>query len=210
MIKAIIFDMDGVHIEAKEWHYEALNRELNPFGYEINRFDHLTRYDGLPTRQKLKMLTVERGLPEGLHEFINEMKQAYTMEIVHARCKPQFVQEYALSKLKAKGFKLAVASNSIRTTVEVIMHKSRLDGYLDLKLSNEDVTQPKPDPEIFSKAIETLGQSPSEVLIIEDNDHGIKAAEASGAHVLRVETVEDVSFENIMSTLSRIETGGNQ
>ena len=90
------------------------------------------------------------------------------------------------------------------------MQKSRLDGYLDFKLSNEDVTQPKPDPEIFSKAIETLGQSPSEVLIIEDNDHGIKAAEASGAHVLRVETVEDVSFENIMSTLSRIETGGNQ
>ncbi|WP_244574490.1 HAD hydrolase-like protein [Cohaesibacter sp. ES.047] len=74
-IKAIIFDMDGVLIEAKDWHYEALNRALLLFGYEISRFDHLTTYDGLPTRKKLEMLSAERNLPRSLHSFINEMKQ---------------------------------------------------------------------------------------------------------------------------------------
>ena len=90
-IKAIVFDMDGVLIEAKDWHYEALNRALRLFGYEISRYDHLITYDGLPTAKKLEMLSIEKGLPQGLHKFINEMKQRYTIEIVNAKCKPMFI-----------------------------------------------------------------------------------------------------------------------
>ncbi len=52
MIKAVVFDMDGVLIDAREWHYEALNRALGLFGYEITRYDHLSTYDGLPTRMQ--------------------------------------------------------------------------------------------------------------------------------------------------------------
>ena len=102
MIKAVVFDMDGVLIEAKNWHYEALNKSLRLFGHEISKVDHLTTYDGLPTWKKLEMLSIERGLPVELHEFINEMKQLYTMEIVHTQCKPRFVHEYALLKLDDK------------------------------------------------------------------------------------------------------------
>ena len=73
MIKAIIFDMDGVLIDAKDWHYEALNKALHLFGFGINRYDHLTMYDGLPTKKKLDMLSVQNGLPKKLHYFINEI-----------------------------------------------------------------------------------------------------------------------------------------
>ncbi len=204
MIKAVIFDMDGVLIEAKDWHYEALNKALNLFGYAISRHDHLTMYDGLPTSRKLNMLSVERELPAELHSFINEMKQIYTMEIVYAQCKPTFVHQYALSSLKSRGYKLAVASNSIRNTVEVMMEKARLDQYLDLKLSNEDVEYPKPAPDIYTKAIHTLGLSPDECLIVEDNENGIRAAQASGAHVLVVDNVGDVNLENITSRIDEI------
>ena len=62
-IKAIVFDMDGVLIEAKDWHYEALNRALSMFGHKISRYDHLVSYNGLPTRRKLEMLSLEQGLP---------------------------------------------------------------------------------------------------------------------------------------------------
>ena len=96
-IKAVIFDMDGVLIDARDWHYEALNRALGLFGYQISRFEHLVTYDGLPTRTKLRMLSLERGLPEGLHSFIDEMKQSYTIETTFARCKPRFDHQYALS-----------------------------------------------------------------------------------------------------------------
>lgn len=204
MIKAVIFDMDGVLIEAKDWHHDALNRALRLFGYEISRYDHLTTYDGLPTSKKLKMLSVMGGLPEELHGFINEMKQRYTIEIVHTHCKPTFNHEYALSSLKAKGYKLAVASNSVRATVELMMEKSDLARYLDLMLSNEDVSKAKPDPEIYNKAIEILGLDPDDCLIVEDNPNGVQAALASGAHVLQVKEVHDVTLDNILRKIASI------
>src|ERR1043166_6712301 len=125
-IRAIIFDMDGVLIDAREWHYEALNRALALFGYTISRMEHLTTFDGLPTSRKLEMLSLARGLPRGLHTFINQLMQQYTTELIHQRCKPVFAHEYALSKLHEAGYKLAVASNSIRSTVELMMEKSNL------------------------------------------------------------------------------------
>jgi HAD superfamily hydrolase (TIGR01509 family) len=204
MIKAVVFDMDGVLIDAKEWHYDALNEALRLFGLEISRADHLTTFDGLPTRRKLEMLTVTEGLPAELHGFINALKQSYTMEIVNARCRPTFVHEYALARLKARGLKLAVASNSVRNSVTGMMERSRLDRYLDIQLSNEDVSKAKPDPEIYIKAMERLGVAPHETLIVEDNDHGIRAARASGAHVLVVKTVEDVNLANIDRRIAEI------
>lgn len=207
MIKAVIFDMDGVLIEAKDWHYDALNRALQLFGFEINRYQHLTTYDGLPTSKKLEMLSMESTLPRELHKFINEMKQEYTMEIVHAKCRPSFVHEFALSRLKGMDYKLAVASNSIRKTVEVMMEKAKLSPYLDLMLSNEDVTQAKPHPEIYTKAINHFGLDPKECLIVEDNDNGIRAATAAGAHVLPVTEVSDVNIENILARINAINAG---
>jgi beta-phosphoglucomutase-like phosphatase (HAD superfamily) len=204
-IKAIIFDMDGVLIDAKDWHYEALNKALALFGFSISRYDHLVTYDGLPTKKKLEMLTLERGLPKGLHQFINELKQIYTMEMIFQKCKPVFYHEYALSRLKAEGYRLAVASNSIRQTVELMMEKSNLARYMDLMLSNQDVSKPKPDPEIYNTAIARLGLKPEECLIVEDNQNGIKAAQASGANVMIVSSVEDVNYTNIKATIKKFE-----
>jgi len=204
-IKAVIFDMDGVLIEAKEWHYEALNKALNLFGFTISRYDHLVTYDGLPTRKKLEMLSMERGLPVGLHRFINRMKQVYTTEYIFNKCKPVFYHEYALSHLKNRGYKLAVASNSIRQTVDLMMEKSNLNPYLDITLSNEDVTKSKPDPEIYLTAINKLGLKTEECLIIEDNENGIKAAKASGANLLIVKSVEEVNLTNIINRITEIE-----
>lgn len=202
MITAVIFDMDGVLIEAKDWHYEALNRALRLFGCEINRYDHLTTFDGLPTRTKLQILSKERYLPEVLHDFINDMKQRYTMEIVRAKCKPCFNHQYALAKLRTKGFRLAVASNSTRNTIEVMMQLAELQQFLEFTISNQDVQKPKPDPEMYNMAIKRLGINPNECLIVEDNENGIKAARASGAHVLEVKDVNDVTWANISKKIA--------
>ena len=204
-IKAIIFDMDGVLIEAKEWHYQALNQALSLFGMEISRYDHIATYDGLPTKKKLEMLSKECGLPVELHEFINEMKQQYTMEIIHAECKPRFLQEFALSRLKQNGYLLAVASNSIRNTVQTMMELSALDSYLEFYLSSQDVLVGKPNPDIYNKAIKKLDLSPSECLIVEDNERGIRAAKESGAMLMEVTEVDEVNYQNIMSHIKYFE-----
>lgn len=204
-IKAILFDMDGVLIEAKDWHYDALNRALAHFGYTISRESHLSTFDGLPTRDKLKMLSTARGLPQGLHGFMNALKQTYTQEISAQRCKPVFNHQYALSKLKAEGYRLAVCSNSVRQSVETMMKLSALAPYLDLMVSNEDVTKGKPDPEMYLKAMKTLEVAPEDCLILEDNDHGIQAAIASGGHLMKIGVPDDVTYHAIKARVSEVE-----
>lgn len=204
-IRAVIFDMDGVLIDAREWHYEALNRALGIFGCQISKHEHLATYDGLPTRRKLEILTLERGFPPALHAFINELKQMFTMEIVVSKCNPVFQHEYLLSRLKDEGFRLGVASNAIRDSVLAMMERSSLLQYMDIVLSNEDVKKPKPDPEIYIRAMEGLGLSPLECLIVEDNENGIKAAQASHAHVMIVKNPDDVSYASVKGYIREIE-----
>jgi beta-phosphoglucomutase len=206
MIKAILFDMDGVLIDAKEWHYEALNKALSLFGMEISRYDHLVTFDGLPTKKKLEMLTLERGFPKSLHSLVNDLKQEYTFEIIYAKCRPVFHHQYALAKLKTDGYRMACCSNSIRKTVEMMMQKAKLMEYIEFFLSNQDVKNGKPDPEMYINAIKKMKLKPQEVLIVEDNEHGIKAAKASGGHLLKVDVVADVNYYNIIKRIKEIES----
>jgi beta-phosphoglucomutase-like phosphatase (HAD superfamily) len=202
--------MDGVLIEAKDWHYEAFNKALGLFGYEITRSEHLTSYDGLPTKAKLKKLTLEKGLPEILHHFIDEMKQQYTSLMILNFCRPRFNHEYALSKLKAEGYRMVVGSNSIRVTIEMMMNQAKLSQYFEFMLSNQDVLKSKPDPEMYLTAMKRLNLKPEECLIVEDNDNGIKAAIASGGHLLKVNTVDDVTYDTIKKRIVEIERCGEK
>ena len=204
VIKAIIFDMDGVLINAKEWHFEALNKALSFFGKEISRYDHLVTFDGLPTKKKLEMLSMENNFPYGLHEFVNELKQEYTMQIIYANCKPRFDHQYALSRLKNEGYRLVVCSNSVRNTVDIMMQKAGLSQYLDFFLSNQDVEKGKPSPDIYLKAFEKLQLLPEECLVLEDNENGIKAALSSGANLLKIREVSDVTYWNIIKKINDI------
>ena len=205
IIKAGIFDMEGVLIDAKDWHYEALNMALRTFGLEISRHDHLTTYDGLSTKHKLEMLSQIYHLPKSLHGFINDLKQSFTMDMVQQLCKPTFIHQYALSHLKLDGYKLAVASNSVRDSVDTMMRKANLMQYLEFYLSNQDVSKSKPDPEIYDTAIKKLGLFPEECVVVEDNENGIKAARGANANVLVVEDVTDVTYQRIKQFIAEVE-----
>ena len=198
-IKAILFDMDGVLIDAKEWHYEALNRALCLFGFEISKYDHIKTYDGLPTKKKLEMLTLVRGLPIELHNFINDLKQQYTIDEVYQKCKPTFIHEYALARLNKEGFQLGVCSNSVRKTVEIMLEKAMIINNFHAIFSNQDVQEVKPNPEIYIKCMGKLGVKPNETLILEDNEYGIKAALDSGAHLMQIKNVHEVTYSKIIN-----------
>lgn len=200
-IKAILFDLDGVLVDATEWHYEALNRALALFGYTISRYEHLTTYNGLPTRRKLEMLSVEKGFPRGLHSLVNKIKQKYTREEILKRCTPVFEKEFMVHQLKRDGFKLAVCSNSIRESVELMLQGSGIFDLFDCILSNEDVRQAKPDPEIYLAACQRLGIQPGEAVIVEDAPHGIEAARRSGGVLCEVAGFNEVDYARVRKTL---------
>jgi len=206
-IKAIIFDMDGVLIDAREWHFLALNKSLKIFGLEISKYDHLVTYDGLPTKKKLDMLTLDGRLPKGLHSLVAELKQRHTVSYALENLAPNFVHKYALSRLKNDGYLTAVCSNSIRSTVELFLSRAGLVDYIDFYLSNEDVDYPKPNSQMYDFAIKRFGISPSECLIFEDNENGIKAARDSGANVYEVKDISDINHENLMAVIKRLELG---
>jgi beta-phosphoglucomutase-like phosphatase (HAD superfamily) len=206
-ISCIFFDLDGVLVDATEWHYVALNRALGLFGFDITRYEHLSSYNGLPTRQKLRMLSVEKGLPEPIHDLLNRLKQIYTRDEILTRCRPVFEKDYMLHRLKREGYRLACWSNSIRETIELMIRESGLDACFEFLVSNQDVTRPKPDPEIYLTAIARMGVTPAEVLVVEDAPHGVEAARRSGAHVCEVRGFGDVDYFRVRAALDRVERG---
>ncbi len=204
MIKAIIFDLDGVIVDATEWHYIALNRALSLFGYTITRQEHQNLYNGLPTSVKLEMLSQRKQLPNILHDFIHELKQKYTRQSIETSCAPDISVSAMLRHLKVQGYKLALASNAIRATVDSILNKMAIKQYFDITFSNEDVKKTKPDPEIYFKCMNFLNVKPSECVIVEDSMPGIQAARLSGAHVLIVSGTEEVNIENLLSYIKKL------
>ena len=185
-------------------HYNALNRALDHFGYNISLESHLSTFDGLPTKKKLDILTASLGLPKGLHSFLNDLKQVYTIEITHQCCKPSFNHQYALSQLKREGYKIGVCSNSIRNTIETMMKLSSLDSYLDV-LFQQDVAEAT--DQMYLKAMNILDVSSDECLILEDNEHGMIAARASGGHLMKIGVPDNVTYQSIKSTISQINHG---
>jgi beta-phosphoglucomutase len=209
-IKAVIFDMDGVLIDAKDWHYEALNLALLDFGINaISLKDHLTIFDGLSTDQKLSKLLKDNSNIESLKQKINDLKQKYTYEIAKEKLQPNHIHIDLLKKLQQEGYKMAVCSNSIRKTVEIFIRDAQLLEYMDFMLSNEDVKNKKPHPDIYIEAMKKLNLEPCECLILEDNFNGIKAARDSKANVLEIKDILEVNYQNVKNKIKEIENVKN-
>ena len=206
-IKLIIFDLDGVLVEAKTIHFDALNEALGS-DYAIEWNEHLSTYDGLKTQQKLDMLTLRKSLPVNKHKQIWEDKQKYTLEALR-ELKQSNVLINTMSNLVNDGYKLAVCSNSIRKTVLTVLSKLGVIEYIDLILSNEDVKNSKPHPEMYWKGMSMMSCLPEETLIVEDSPYGLLAASRSKSHILRVNNPNDVTYSNVIIKLNKIQLGNN-
>ena len=205
MIKFVIFDLDGVLVEAKEIHYEALNEALGE-KYMITWDEHLSRYDGLKTSQKLEMLTKDKGLPINLYEEVWINKQKLTIDKLRSLSQSEQLIE-CMTSLTNDGYKIAVCSNSIRKTVLTVLSKLGIIEYVDLIISNEDVKNSKPHPEMYWKAISMMSFLPEQTLIVEDSPYGLLAASRSKSHILRVKSPTEVSYFNIIKKINEIKMG---
>jgi HAD superfamily hydrolase (TIGR01509 family) len=209
MFKLVIFDLDGVLVEAKQIHYETLNsailRVTNNNDMVISWEEHLSLYDGRKTNEKLELLSERKSLSRDLHKQIWEEKQKLTLEAL-ATLPPDTRLQTIFHKLKEQKYIIACCSNSIRRSVLTMLSKLGLIEFMDLIISNEDVKNSKPHPEMYWKAMSMMGVLPEETLIVEDSPPGLLAATRSRAHILRVNNPKDLTEEKIFSKLKESKT----
>jgi len=192
--KTILFDLDGVLVDACEWHYEALNIALEEIlSIKISRYQHKNMFNGLPTRKKLQIL----GLKPELIETINTRKQEITSKIIDEKCVPDKKHLQLLSRLADEGFKIGCVSNSIRSSIVRMLEATDQLYYMDFIVSNESVLQNKPFPDCYNFAMNRLGSDPGHTIIVEDSDVGLKSAYASDAkYVWKVNDATEVNIKN--------------
>lgn len=205
MNKLIIFDLDGVLIDSKEIHFNALNLALNEFGTEfvISRDEQDSTFEGLTTKSKLDILTKTKNLPETLHQYVWKLKQAYSSALFTSVSADQELINL-FKFIRSSGIKIAVASNSIRVTLDTCLRSLGLLDLIDYSLSNEDVDSPKPSPEIYDKVIEYFNTTPEHTVIFEDSPIGLAAAYASKATVEQVKNRSDIWFDRILRVVEEL------
>jgi len=205
MIKLVVFDLDGVLVDARELHYQALNEALGSISngaFIIDREEHLSTYDGLSTSKKLNMLTETKGLPEDLHDAVWNLKQEKTIQIID-NFTPDHRIINILRRLRSDGYMIACATNSIRETAKLQLIRRGFFEHIDFLYSNQDVNNPKPSTEIYLRCMLRAAVDPDETVIIEDSHHGRKAALSSGAYLCAVKNSEDVEYNKIKEVIDR-------
>ena len=205
MIKLIIFDMDGVLVDARDLHYDALNRALAKIGeeYVISKEEHLSTYDGISTTKKLNLLTENKKLPKESHEEVWKLKQDFTHKIVSEEFTWDERIRGILRRFKSEGYSIAVASNSIRKSVKMMLLRKGFLEYIDFYYSNQDVANPKPATEMYLKCMIKANVDPLDTVIVEDSHIGRKGALKSGGNLCGVRDPDDVSYEIIRGVIDK-------
>ena len=199
MTKLVIFDLDGVLIDSKDYHFDALNTALSKVGeqYVITRQEHVSIYDGLPTRPKLELLTKNKGLPTEYYEQIWRDKQEETFKVFDEQVRKDYELMNYFQQLKDAGYSIAVASNSIRNTVKIILLRLGVLEFVDIYVSNEDVYRNKPFPEMYWKCMIRLGALPKDTVIVEDSHIGRQGAIDSKCHLVAVDDRKDFNQQKV-------------
>lgn len=201
----IIFDLDGVLIDARDLHYEALNDAISQIDpkFIITKEDHLSKFDGLPTSKKLDVLSKE-GFPIDRKADVWKLKQKATVDIIDKTFTPDERIISILKRLKDEGYIISVASNSIRDTVKMALVRCGFIDYVDFYYSNQDVTNPKPNSEMYLRCMIKAEVNPTECIIIEDSNVGRRAVAVSGANLCAVRNPYDLNYDAIKRVVDKV------
>jgi beta-phosphoglucomutase len=194
MLKAVIFDFDGVLVDTEKLHLQAFNNVLSRFHIEISTQEYYERFLGLSDKELLQVVDKEKKLSLSSRQFKQLLKEkadafknlASTQATVIAGV-PQF-----LKMLRDNKILMAVCSGALLAEIEMILKGADLRNYFDVLVSAEQVKCGKPDPEGFLLALKLLNKKslqpiePQDCIVIEDSHWGLEAAKAAGMHPVAV------------------------
>lgn len=196
MSKLIIFDLDGVLVDACEWHRVALNQALKEIcNYEISLKDHHSIFNGIPTKVKLSKLSEMGLIDPSQHDLVYNRKQELSVEMIEKNASFDKTKVNMITELKSRGFVVACYTNSIRRTAYLMLTKIGVVDLFDYILTNQDVEKSKPDPEGYEAIVDFFKFKKEDVIIVEDSPRGKLAAYASGCNVIEVENPSEVNID---------------
>lgn len=185
MIKAVLFDMDGVLVNTETFYIKALIDTLSEeIGLELT-MEEVEKYAGLIYTEKLKRIFKERGIKGDPYELAEKSRRRF-LQIVKGRIRLLPGVKELIEELVSSGIKLGLVSSSRRKVVEVVIRETGLEGVFDVIVAQEDVKHLKPDPEPYLLASKKLGIRPQECVVIEDSVHGISSAKSAGMKCIAI------------------------
>lgn len=204
MLKAIIFDLDGVLADACEIHRQALNQALQEVvGYRIPE-DELPKFEGLPTKNKLLILSNMGLVAHDSHAAIATRKQEITHDLLKREILYSVPRVHMMKRLEDHDIQVAIVTNCTKKSAWIMMKNLGIQRYIRMIVTNEDVENPKPDPEGLNLAMRVMGVKPEEVIYVGDQPVDAKAANAAGIkNYIHVNSVNKVCWELFRCRVSR-------
>ena len=178
MIKAVIFDLDGVMVDSERVHIEAEKQTMLKYGVRISS-EELRRYTGTTARFMFTELVEKYKLNTTFEKIFSE-KEEILFKLMEKNVQPTKGIIELLEKLKRENIKLAIASSSHKRLITYVLEKLNIVDLFDSIVSSEDVIYGKPNPEIFLRAANELNVNPVECSVIEDSKLGVEAAKSAG------------------------------
>ncbi len=180
MIKHIFFDNDGTLVDSEIIAVRATLRLLAPYGFRMSEAEYAQRYPGLLEKDILEAIQAEYGITV-TDDYFDELRKAHTQgfddELRAIPGMPEIFRQVKVPK--------SIVSNASTRHVEYCLGRLNLLHLLDGQIfSAEQVGKPKPHPEVYLLALETLQLAPEEVLVVEDSPTGVQSAKAAGLKVV--------------------------
>ena len=182
MLKAVIFDMDGVIIDSEPLHIKAYNNMFNEVGINVSSKLYES-FTGQSTINICKRLCNHFGLTE-TPETLVALKRKYYKDVFENDLELTLIDGVLdlIKNYHENGVTLVLGSSAAMTSIDQVFERFDLNQYFKAKLSGADLEHSKPHPEIFEKAVEASGFDRSECIVIEDSTNGVEAAKAAGIY----------------------------
>ncbi len=179
MLKAVLFDMDGVIIDSEPQHARAAVLALKKYNVNIS-IDYVYQFIGTTTFHMCKRMVEDFSIEATPEELLlaNEEMKDYLSKTEGYEVIPYIVD--LMKDLQNHGIKMIIASSSSASSIKDVMKFLKIDTILDGYVSGTTVAHPKPAPDVFLTAAKQLGVEPSECIVIEDSYNGVTAAAAAG------------------------------
>jgi len=193
VIKAIVFDFDGVLADSEPLHLRAYQQVLSRFGVEFSREDYYANYLGYDDEGVFTQLGERHGIPldsAGVRTLIDEKTRIFDTSIESGIESGDILYPGAAAcvELMASRYPLGIASGALRHEIEAILRGARLDGHFRFIVASGDTPEGKPAPDPYRRAAALHGADPAQCIAIEDSRWGIESARAAGLACVAITT----------------------